>query len=337
MAVTIFDVAEHIGVSIKTVSRVINQEPNVAAATRTKVLAAVESLGYVPNLAARELASQRSFTIGLLLGRALGEYLSQITQKILELSTQKGYTVLIANYTPFAEPSRRALDDLIRRKSVAGLIVTPPCDNDSVLLERLQAANLPFVRLTPANLDLPLPYVAADDHYGAYRMTAYLLALGHRRIGFIAGDAHYHASLERFEGYRAALQEHQIPFEPALVRTGHFTFMGGVQAGKELLSCVPAPTAIFASNDESAAGALTAAHTLGYKVPEALSIVGFDDFPLAQKTWPALTTVCQPMDEISSLATQMLLALIEQQAPEQLRVRVPTSLVVRASSGVMLS
>jgi len=318
---------------MKTVSRVINGEPHVRAVLRDRVNVSMGKLGYSPNIAARRLASNAAFSIGLLFGGAPGEYFPQTILSILNLGTPRGYTLLVAGLVPFDAQSRIDVANLVKRKHADGLILTPPCDIDTELLRLLSDAAVPFVRLTPSDPSSPLPYVAADDRQGAFEMTAHLVARGHRRIGFLYGDPKHHASNERCQGFLAAHRAAGLRFDPRLKRVASFRFDRGVSAGRELLSARPRPTAIFASNDESAAGALRAAHEVGIRVPEELSVTGFDDFPSAQKTYPPLTTVRQPMDEISRLATQLLIDLIEKRNPGNLHILVPTTQVIRGTVG----
>jgi LacI family transcriptional regulator len=332
MAVKIDDVAARAKVSIKTVSRVVNHEPHVRAELRSRVENAMKDLGYSPNIAAKRLASNRAFAIGLLYGGAPGEYFSQILHSILESSASTGYTVIVTSFVPLDAASRARIFEMARRKMIDGLILTPPCDNDHVLLEQLSSAAIPFVRLTPADTSSPLPYVAADDRRGAEEMTEHLIGLGHREIAFVYGDPKHHASEERYRGFVGVLGAHGLRFDTRLKRVGAFLFDRGVQAGRELLALDPRPTAIFASNDESAAGVLAAAHELGIAVPAELSIAGFDDFPSAQKTFPPLTTVRQPMENISTRAMQLLIDLITRRTPEALHIHVATTQVIRSST-----
>jgi LacI family transcriptional regulator len=318
---------------MKTVSRVINGEPHVRPVLRDRVNASMAQLGYSPNIAAQRLASNSAFSIGLLFGGAPGEYFPQTILSILNLGTPRGYTLLVAGFIPFDAQSRVEVANLVKRKHADGLILTPPCDIDTELLDQLSAAAVPFVRLTPSDPSSPLPYVAADDRQGALAMTEYLMACGHRRIGFLYGDPKHHASNERWQGFLAAHRAKGLRFDQRLKRVASFRFDRGASAARELLAVRPRPTAIFASNDESAAGVLVTAHELGIRVPAELSVTGFDDFPSAQKTYPPLTTVRQPMDEISRLATQLLIDLIEKRDPRDLHILVPTTQVIRGTVG----
>ncbi len=333
MPVTIDDVARRAAVSIKTVSRVVNKEPHVRDALRERVNKAIEELGYSPNIAARRLASNASFTIGLLVSGDVDEYFSQVILSVLDQGKQHGYALLVSGFKTFDERSRKEVGGLVRRKFADGLIITPPCDNDETLLRQLQKAHIPFVRLTPMNISSSLPSVSADDRRGAYEMTEYLIGLGHRRIGFISGPETQHAGIERFQGFRDALEDRGIPFNPAWVRPGDFSFEGGMRQGAELMSLRNRPTAIFASNDESASGVLVAAHMRGISVPGDISVAGFDDFPSATKNFPALTTVNQNIQAICAQATNILVDLIKKRKPKELQVKVSTRLVVRDSTG----
>ncbi len=294
----------------------------------------MRDLGYSPNIAARRLASNSAFAIGLLFGGAPGEYFHQIVLSILRHGVQQGYTLVVADFTPFDPTSRSYVLDLVNRKHFDGLILTPPCDNDRELLLQLERLRVPLVRLTPADSASILPSVCAEDARGAYDMTNHLLELGHRRIGFLQGDPNHRASRERFDGFRRALRAAHIPLDRSLVKRGDFVFEQGLLAGRELLCTRPRPTAVFASNDESAAGVISAAHEAGLRVPADLSVAGFDDFPSARKTFPALTTVRQDMAEISDRATGLLFDLINGRVPSSVHIRVPTTLVVRDSAGV---
>jgi LacI family transcriptional regulator len=332
--VTIHDVASLAGVSIKTVSRVVNQEPYVREETRRKVLYAMEQLDYTPNIFARRLASERSYMIGLISqGVVDDQYFSSILHTAIRIGMEKGYYLLVIPFTPFDPESISRVQCLIAQKQVDGFILTPPSDNDLTFLEMLQQKEIPFVRLTPSNPSLPVPYVAADEWLGAYQMTKFLIELGHTQFGFVYGARHHQASHDRFMGFQAALEEHNITLNLDWVADGEFIFEMGILAGSKLLKNNPRPSAIFASNDETAAGVLIAAHELGISIPKQLSVVGVDDFPVAQRTWPPLTTVRQPMDEITHKALDILISLLNHQTPETTQIRIPPTLILRKSSG----
>lgn len=333
MAATISDVAQKAGVSMKTVSRVVNNEQGVSKKTRDRIQQIIQELGYVPNVSARRLASDRSFVIGLVV-KDTGEYHGEILTNILGEVGKLRYSLQVVYHDPKSHESRSALNQILQQKSVDGLILTPPCDNDLVFMHMCTTAHIPFVRLTPMDPNLPFPYVTGNDFQGARDLTKYLIGLGHKRIGFLMGNHEHQASQARFEGFLTAMRESELTVDMSLIRDADFEFDLGRQHTFELLNSRNRPTAIIASNDESAAGALYAAHESRIRVPEELSIAGIDDFPTARKIWPALTTVRQPMDQISREATNLLIALIEGRAPKMTQVRVEEALVVRSSTGL---
>jgi LacI family transcriptional regulator len=333
VAVTIEDVASHAGVSTKTVSRVINNEPFVADPTRARVMAAMRELGYAPNVSAQRLASGRAYVLGLVFHNAAWNYINIVQRGLLEECRKEGYGMLM-NPCDIERPAdQEEILRVVAQQTVDGFVFTPPCDNIGSLLEKLRTQGVPFVRIAPTDREVPLPYVAPDDRRGGYDVTEHLLSLGHERIGFVMGNPEHQASHDRLAGFQAALEEDHVRFDPHLVAQGDFHFHSGLSCGRALLETEPRPTAIFASNDDMAAGVLTAAYQLGIPVPEALSVAGFDDVPLAQQVWPSLTTVRQPTHEMARLAAQLLLSLLKGQPLETAQQVLPTRLVIRGSTG----
>ncbi|GAB4538062.1 MAG: LacI family DNA-binding transcriptional regulator [Anaerolineae bacterium] len=333
MTVTIRDVARHAGVSIKTVSRVINNEAFVRDETRARVMQAIEELGYVVNVSAQRLATGRSYTIGLIYHNASWHYINQVLLSALETGRKVGYSLLLHPCDASQPGDCRQVLGLASQRSVDGLIFTPPADNSASLLKELQSSGVPFVRLAPKDRKSCLPYVATTDWQGAYDMTRYLLSQGHRRIGFIKGPADQTAGRDRLNGFKAALAEEGIDVDPVLLTQGDDHFESGRSCASTLLAVRPRPTAIFANNDEMASGALVVAHQMGIPVPEELSVVGFDDIPLSRQVWPSLTTVRQPIREMAELATSLLIRILEGEALETHQYEIPTKLIIRQSSG----
>jgi LacI family transcriptional regulator len=336
MAVTIRDVARHAGVSIKTVSRVINNEAFVRQETRVKVMQAVEELGYVVNVSAQRLASGRSHTIGLIYYNASWHYLNHVLQSVLETGLKAGYHILMHPCDATRPRDCQDILHLVFQGSVDGFIFTPSSDNTASLLEELQASHVPVVCMTPRNQESAFPYVTATDWQGAYDMAHYLLLQGHRRIGFIQGPANQQAGYDRWDGFAAALAEAGIQPNPVLVAQGDDHFDSGHGCAMALLSGQPRPSAIFANNDEMASGVLVAAHQQGLRVPEQLSVAGFDDLPLSRQVWPSLTTVRQPIRNIAELATRLLIRILEGRPLSALKHELPTQLVIRESTGPCL-
>ncbi|MBL8056438.1 MAG: LacI family DNA-binding transcriptional regulator [Anaerolineales bacterium] len=331
---TIREIARQAGVSVKTVSRVINREPMVGEATRNRVLAIMKSLNYVPNVAAQRLARGRSQVIGLLFQNATWAYLHDVLEGSLSIARDRGYSILTRLVDVRTERDREELLQMVAEQRVDGYLFTPPCDNAPELLDALHQRTIPFVRLTPHNRELPYPHVTASDFLGAREITDKLIALGHRRIGFIMGDTDHIASHDRLAGYRAALQANGLSFDPRLVLPGDWQFKSGTAGGAQLLQRRPRPTAIFASNDDMAAGVLSAAHRLGITVPAELSVAGFDDVPLAEQVWPPLTTVRQPIQQIARQASHLLIDLLEGKTLPALHYEFPTELIVRESTSL---
>jgi LacI family transcriptional regulator len=329
---TIDDVAKAAGVAIKTVSRVLNDEPNVREETRARVLAAVEALHYFPSLSARSLAGRRSYLIGLVYENPSANYIVDIQHGAMARCRQEKFRLFVHQCSGRDAELIRDVIGLVDQTHVDGLVVPAPLSQSADLIRALDRRKLPFVRISPSNLDHRSPSVDMDDEGAAREMTEHLIELGHTRIGFITGHPTHHASALRLDGYKAALQAHGILYEPAYVRQGHFVFESGLGAGRELLALPRAPTAIFASNDDMAAGVLMAAHELGIQVPGQLSVAGYDDTYVARITWPRLTTVHQPSYDMAWSATDLLLQALKNGEGARTS-RLAHRLIVRESTG----
>lgn len=305
---TIIDVARHAGVSIKTVSRVLNFEPNVREQTRAKVLAAAEALKYRPNVSARSLAGARSYLIGLLFDNPSPAYVADVQMGAVARCRQAGYHLIVEPIDSEAADLDAVIEPMLDTLKVDGLILTPPVCDNAVILDALDRAGASYVRIAPENEPDRSAYVHMDDRRAAYDMTAYLLGLGHAGVGFVIGHPDHGASHLRYEGYRQALADHGRPFREDHVRQGQFSFRSGFEAGESLLTGAERPTAVFASNDDMALGVMAAAHRLGLSIPEQLSVAGFDDTPGAKVVWPQLTTIRQPIMEMASAAAELLIS-----------------------------
>ena len=329
MRATIKDVSREAGVSIKTVSRVLNNERYVGAATRARVQAAVVALHFRPNLAARSLAGRRSFQIGLVCDNPSPYYVYEMQMGVRDRCEADGVRMIAQ---PYDRGSERLLEDiagLIDATRVDGLILTPPiCDHVGVL-EMLTQRGVRFVRVSPGAVTSPTSSTFIDNRAAARTMTEHLLAAGHRRIGFIGGLRDYATSEQRRLGYHDALAAAGVAVDPALDRDGGYTFASGATAGGDLLALRVPPTAIFAANDEMAAGVLATAHRLGMRLPQDLAVAGFGDDALAGYVWPPLTTIRQPVRELAWNAADLLLAPAD--APVEARV-VGFDLIVREST-----
>ncbi|MEW5956653.1 MAG: LacI family DNA-binding transcriptional regulator [Chloroflexota bacterium] len=315
--------------SIKTVSRVINDEAYIRDTTRAKVVRAIEELGYVANVSAQRLARGRSYAIGLIYHDASWYYTTHVLRGVLESGRKAGYSIILHPFDAGRPTQYHEILQLVTQRSVDGFVFIPPADNSVPLLTKLQASKVPFVCLTPINQMCCLPFVTTTDRQGVYEMTQYLLSLGHRRIGFIKGPLNQKAGYERFAGHQAALEEFGVELDPALVMQGDDHFDSGQACAAALLNLNPPPTAIFANNDEMACGVLALAHTMGLDVPAQLSVVGFDDIPVSRQVWPALTTVRQPIRKMAELATALLIRMLEGEELTALKYEIPTELIIR--------
>ena len=302
---TIIDVAKRAGVSIKTVSRVVNKEPTVHADTRARVLEAVEALNYRPQLSARSLAGARSFLIGLLYYDPSAAFVAGVQRGATLRCREAGRHLVVESVQESGDHVQAQLESMLAALRPDGMILTPPLSDDPAILETLRASRTPCVLISPGE-GHQMASVRMDDALAAEELTNLLISLGHTDIAFIEGDQS--ASDRRRAGYERALKAHRIALDPALVVPGTFEFESGVEAARKLFAMRRPPTAIFAANDDMALGALTMAQRLGLAVPHDVAIVGFDDSQTATLVWPELTTVRQPLAEMAMAAVDMLLA-----------------------------
>ena len=320
------DVAARAGVAVKTVSRVLNGHPYVSAETKARVDAAVRALDFTPSIAARILSGAKSNQVALIYDNHSPYYMFQIQTGCWEYCQLKGIR-LIAQPVDVADPLvGEQVRGLVSETHVDGIILSSPVTDCDPVLRSLEAMNVPFVRISPGTNHALTSSVYMDDAQAADDMTTYIINLGHRRIGFIKGHPNHMASLDRLAGYRRALERAGIALDPQLVCAGEFDFESGVAAGNILLDLADRPSAIFASNDDMAAGVLAAAHARNIDLPRELSVAGFDDTTLARTVWPPLTTIHQPMAELARTAAEILIAggAINHR-------RLPHTLVTRAS------
>ncbi|MCJ7703636.1 MAG: LacI family DNA-binding transcriptional regulator, partial [Anaerolineales bacterium] len=304
----------------------------VKEVTRQRVQATINQLGYVVSLPARRLSSGQSFTIGLIFHNASWYYIQDVQKGVLETARKFGYHTLMHPCDISNESDSVEVLNLVFQRLVDGLVFTPPADNASLLIAKLQELDIPFVRLSPVDRESPLPYVTTSDEQGAYEMTAYLIALGHRRIGYLQGPVEQQAPHDRFNGYRRALQAAGIGFDPAIVCQGDDHFESGYRAGSALIQAAHRPTAICCNNDEMAAGVVAAVFESGLKVPQDISVSGYDNIPLSRQIWPPLTTVEQPIFEMAEKATTHLIRILDGEDQPGLALELPTRLVIRKST-----
>jgi LacI family transcriptional regulator len=309
---TIFDVAKLAGVSIKTVSRVVNHEPNVRASTKERVDKAIAELKYRPDQSARNLASHRSHLIGLVYDDPAAYelpssgYIIQMQQGALK-GCRSVLSELLIHPCDYRKKNVGAeLRSLIEEARPAGIILAAPLSNMPKIVRAIEATGTPCVRLSPGTKSGKQLSVATNDREVSAEMTRYLAGLGHTRIAFITGDPEHKAVANRYLGYQDGLGDSGLEFSARLVAAGDNSFGSGEACAEKLLRHKNRPTAIFAANDDMAAGVIRNAHHLGIDVPGQLSVAGFDDITLARQLDPTLTTIRQPLVRMTERAALML-------------------------------
>ena len=332
-SVTITDVARRAGVSMKTVSRVMNAEPHVREEVREKVLSVARELHYRPKVSARSLAGARSYQLGFLLHQ-VSPYAIYAQLGALRACRAFGYHLVVESIDLAALDLTSDMEALVNGLSIDGLVLLPPVCDNQIVLKSLDAAAIPYVRISPATVHEHSPRIDPEDAAAARAMTEHLLGLGHRRIALIQGPRNHAATARRLEGFGQAMAAQGLRPEPDLVQEGLFTFDSGRDAAASLLAMAHPPTAIFASNDVMAFGVMAKAHELGLRIPEDLSVAGFDDIATAGMVWPPLTTMRQPMADMAAAAAESLITNAGKGAAEPLeRARsYACELIVRAST-----
>jgi LacI family transcriptional regulator len=324
--ITIKHVAARAGVSIKTVSRVLNQEPRVNKEMRIAVEQAVAELNYRPNISARALAGMRSYLIGLIYDNPSPNYVSELQTGAMRACRPAGYHLMIEQIELARPDLAERVIDAVSALRLDGVILSPPLSDNDAVMSALEALAIPYVRIAPDDYPGRAPSVVMDDQCAAAEMTAYLWDRGHRDIAFVAAPKGHAAAARRRDGFLLALAERGGAARPGYIIEGAFTTVSGMEAGLKLLALPDRPTAIFASNDEMAAGIMIAAYQSGVDLPGELSVVGFDDSPIAQSLHPLLTTVRQPTAEMAEAAARILI----ERGPPRSRV-LDFELIVRGS------
>ena len=309
MRATIDDVARIAGTSRKTVSRVVNNEPNVSEATRKLVQDAIAALKYRPLTSARSLATNRSFMVGLLYDNRSPSYIMEVQAGVLEACEAQHYSMMVQPLVSASPDFVERVEDILTRHRPDGLILTPPITDHAPLLKSLRRNGIPFASISPRHPEKQFG-VILQEREAAAEMVAHLVALGHACIAHIVGDQGHGAGVWRLAGYRDGLKRAGLKEEPAYMVPGRFSFGSGVAAARKLLALKPRPTAIFAADDDMAVGTIWAASEAGLSVPRDLSVCGFDDTAIATQVWPPLTTIHQPVQEMARRATDELLRLV---------------------------
>ncbi len=332
-APTIADVAREANCSPMTVSRVINSEGNVRDATRDLVLAAIAKLNYSPNRAARSLAGGEQARIALLFDNPSASYLSEFLMGALEEASRRDVQLVVQSCDNSA--AAMVLVRNLAEGGIQGFILPPPLCDDQAVLDLVAELDAIAVAVGPGKAAGSQGAVLIDDFQAAYDMTRHIIGLGHERIGFIIGNPEQVAADRRLNGYLAAIKDAGLEVDDRLIVQGRFTYRSGMDGAEKLLSVDPRPTAIFASNDDMAAATVAVAHRRHLDVPNDITVCGFDDTDMASSIWPELTTIRQPIREMTAWAVDAIARMIrakrqgERSRPEQ--ETMPYTLVRRES------
>lgn len=306
MRSTISDVAKKADVSTATVSRIINGQSGYTEETKKKVINIIQEIGYKPNAIARGLVNKRTNTIGVLLPNLSSRLASALLKGIENSAHHLDYSVIICDTESDGKRTIEYLD-VLTEKQIDGIIITSEWLKD-VYEEAIVEMKIPVILVLTASSHLQIPYIKVDDYQASYQATKYLIEKGHKKIGMISGKkSDKLAGLPRIAGYRKAMSDHRLSFSETCITYGDFAYKSGIRCMQELLEASPEITAVFAASDEMAVGALSCAYKKGIKVPDDLSIIGYDDTQDAEMAIPPLTTVHQPIYEMGKMAVEMLL------------------------------
>jgi LacI family transcriptional regulator len=332
---TINDVARLANVSKKTVSRVINQSPFVNAETRERIDAVIKDLGYAPDPVARGLASRRSYLVGLIYDNPNPQHVIDTQQGILDIIRGSGLELVVHPCNRRDREFLPGVRGFIERQKLAGVILPSSVSEDEELVALLRASDTPYVRIASVLLDSEENSIVTHDREGAQQAAEHLAGLGHKVIAHVSGPDTFRSSHERRAGFVEGLKAAGLSLDRKLDLRGAYTFESGVDAGRKLMGQAMKPTAVFCGNDEMAAGVCQAIRETGLEIGKHVSVVGFDDSPLASRMWPALTTVLLPVKATGRMASVRLLGerLTKEPLDEDRQGEVHPRLVVRASTG----
>jgi len=325
------DVAQRAGVSIATVSRVLNNAPHVRPEVRRKVLRAVKALNYQPNRTAQRLRARQSKVLGLIISDIQNPFFTSVVRGIEDVAYHNGYSLVLCNSDEDPEKEKLYVD-VMRAEAVAGVIIASASETQPHI-DTLLDAHIPVVALDRRIKDRRVDSVLVSNVQGAYEAVTHLIERGHRYIGFIGLPLNRTTGRERFEGYQRALRQHRLPVVRARIRISDAKQQGGYAATQDLLAHQPRLTALFVANNLTTLGALQAIHERGLRIPDDISIVGFDDMPWATLLHPPLTAVAQPTYELGRQAAELLLARLKDPRKPVAHVQLPTTLIVRGSTG----
>lgn len=330
---TIVEVAERAGVSVKTVSRVMNGYAHVSKKTREKVESTIAELNYAPSMIARQMRLGDTQSIGMLYGDPSSGYQSELNHSMLKACAEVGRYLAVELFNEKSGEWVSQVERFLDRTQVRNMVLVPPMCDASELHDLLRDRNVRFVLISPSRPVTGASSVQMDDRHAAREVTEYLIKLGHERIGHISGHEDHIVTTLRRLGFLDAIASAGLDFdEDKLILPGRFRFKQALEQAREMLMQPQRPTAIFAANDQMAVAVIMAAHRLGLSVPDDLSVVGFDDTPMCQLIWPTLTTVKQPYDEIATAAVRLLQDAGSSKQEMAQSLILPHRLVLRESS-----
>ncbi|WP_242150448.1 LacI family DNA-binding transcriptional regulator [Sphingomonas sp. BAUL-RG-20F-R05-02] len=327
---TIVDVGRLAGVSAKTVSRVLNDEPHVSAAVKQRVREAADQLDYHPNVFAQALVRRKSNMIGLIYENPSPSYVVELQRGVLERLKGERYRLVVIPIRSVQEHAAEVVG-ILRSAALDGVVLAPPASDNPIILNQLRDARILCARIVPTRMIEAAPSNLVDDVAAARAIAEYVIELGHREIAIIRGDPTHASTEARMLGYMQALHTAGIDMRLERIEPGLFTFDSGLVAGRQIFGRGDRPTAILAQNDDMAVGAMMAAREFGLSIPDDVSIVGFDDSEVSRVTWPRLTTIRQPVFEMAVAATEMLVAQLEGQE-FAMRIMHPHELMIRESA-----
>ncbi|WP_079509152.1 LacI family DNA-binding transcriptional regulator [Mesobacillus jeotgali] len=330
MSYTIKDVAKQANVSTATVSRVLNGLSGYSKETEEKVLRAIKELGYMPNAFARGLVSNKSNTLGILFPEVSSQFSSKILRGVEEAAHELGSSVIVCNTASQGQRTMKYLE-LLSEKRVDGILFVSEKITEEYY-KQLKSMKVPVVLVSTESYQYPLPFVKVDDKHAAFTATDYLVKMGHRKIGMIGGNIEdVIAGQPRVEGYKQALANHELSIkEENIKHSKGFSFKDGFNSFPDLIKSAPDLTAVFAASDSLALGAVSSAYRLGIKIPDQLSIIGYDNLPIAEMAIPPLTTVAQPLEQMGKVAAEMLFTMMSKGIIVESRI-MPHSVVERES------
>lgn len=330
---TIHDVANKAGVSVKTVSRVINNYEFVAETTRQKVQAVINDLNYAPSAIARQMRLGDSQSIGMLYGDPSSGYQAQLNHSMLKACSEANRYLAVELFNEQNSGWANQIELFLDRTRVRNMVLVPPMSDSVEIHQALTERGINFVLISPSNPIASASLVAMDDRLAAFEVTQHLINLGHKRIAHIAGHEDHVVTLLRRQGYEDALAGAGLDKNSQrYMKSGMFSFRRTLECTEELLSMDAPPTAIFAANDQMAVAVMMTAHRLGFRVPDDLSVTGFDDAVISRTIWPALTTVAQPFDEIARTAIRVLSGETSDKSSPAAHI-LPHEFIVRESTG----